>query len=60
MTRKREYKKSKLQQEKSGQYKLSIPEWCIKKVLQAIKGDYINFDFKGKEVILTNGTKNQI
>lgn len=42
-----EYKKSKLQQEKSGQYKLTIPEWCVKKVLGAKKGDYIGFDFMG-------------
>jgi len=53
MVKKIEYKRTKLQQEKSGQYKLTIPEWCVKKVLDAKKGDFINFDFKGNELILT-------
>ncbi len=53
MVKKIEYKRTKLQQEKSGQYKLTIPEWCVIKVLGAKKGDLINFDFRGGKLILT-------
>ena len=52
MTKKIEYKRTKLQQEKSGQYKLTIPEWCVKKVLDAKKGDFISFDFSREGLIL--------
>lgn len=48
----RQYKKTRLQQNKVGQYTLTIPQWIVKKVLCAEKGDLINFDFKGNKVIL--------
>jgi len=52
MIKKIEYKRTKLQQEKSGQYKLTIPEWCVRKVLDAKKGDFISFDFNREGLIL--------
>lgn len=48
----RQYKKTKLQQNKVGQYTLTIPQWIVKKVLCAEKGSMIKFDFKGNKVIL--------
>lgn len=36
----------------SGRYTLTIPEWMVEKVLDAEKGDIINFDFKGRQIIL--------
>jgi len=53
MVKKLKYMRTKLQQEKSGQYKLTIPEWAVTKVLDAKKGDFINFDFIGGRLILT-------
>jgi hypothetical protein len=53
MRKKAEYKRVKLQEEKSGQYRITMPEWCVVKVLDAKKGDFIEFDFKGNQLILT-------
>lgn len=39
-------------QHHSGRYTLTIPEWMVKKVLDAKKGDIIKFDFKGNKIIL--------
>lgn len=36
----------------SGRYTLTVPEWMVKKVLCADKGDMINFDFEGNKIIL--------
>ncbi len=58
MIKKIEYKRTKLQQEKSGQYKLTIPEWCVKKVLDAKKGDFIGFDFNKSGLILNRVCNN--
>lgn len=49
---KRHYKATRLQKNKSGQYSLTIPFWIVEKVLQARKGDRIEFDFQGDKVIL--------
>ena len=48
----RQYKKTKLQQNKVMQYTLTIPKWIAEKVLCAKKGSTIKFDFKGNQVIL--------
>jgi hypothetical protein len=48
----RQHKKTKLQENKLGQYTLTIPQWLVKKVLCADKGSIIKFDFKGNQVIL--------
>ena len=51
MANKKQYKNMKLQHH-SGRYTLTIPEWMVKKVLDAKGGDLINFDFKGSQLIL--------
>lgn len=48
----RHHKKSKLQENKLGQYTLTIPRWLVKKVLCAKKSSIIKFDFEGNKVIL--------
>ena len=48
----RQYKKSKLQRNITGQYTLTIPKWVVEKVLIAKKGDIIKFDFRGNQVVL--------
>lgn len=48
----RQHKKTKLQQNKMGQYTLTIPQWIVKKVLCADKGNVVRFDFQGNKVIL--------
>ncbi len=53
-TSKKEYKNMKLQYH-SGRYTLTIPEWMVKKVLDAKKGDIIKFDFKGNKIFLEKG-----
>lgn len=47
------YKKTRLQQNKEKQYTLTIPFWLVEKVLEAKKGDRIEFDFLGNKLILT-------
>ncbi len=48
----RQYKKTKLQQNKVKQYTLTIPKWIVENVLNAEKGDFIAFNFfKGKIVL---------
>lgn len=47
----RHHKKTKLQC-RNGQYTLTIPAFFVEKVLVAKKGDSIDFDFQGGEVIL--------
>jgi len=53
--KKKEYKNVKLQHS-SGRFYLTIPEWMVRKVLDAKKGDLINVDFKGNELILKKQT----
>jgi hypothetical protein len=48
----REHKKAKLQENKLGQYTLTIPRWIVRKVLCAEKGSIISFDFTGNKVTL--------
>jgi len=48
----RQYKKTKLQQNKVGQYTLTIPNWIVKKVLCAEKGSMIKFDQLGNKAIM--------
>jgi hypothetical protein len=52
MGKKIEYKRTRLQQDKNGQYRLTIPEWCVLKVLDAKKGEFITFDFNKIGLIL--------
>jgi len=47
------YTRTKLQQDKSLQYRLTIPKWAVEDVLEAVKGDFIDFSFKGGKLILT-------
>jgi hypothetical protein len=54
----REYKKIKLQCDNNGRYSLTIPKWCVKKVLCAEKGDVITFDFSGNSVFIKKENKN--
>lgn len=53
MVKKLKYMRTKLQQEASGQYKLTIPKWAVEDVLESKKGSYIDFSFKGGKLILT-------
>jgi len=48
----RQHKKAILQENKLGQYTLTIPKWIVRKVLCAEKGSIISFDFLGNKVTL--------
>lgn len=50
--KKREFKAVRLQLSLNGQYSITIPEWAVKKVLCAEKGDRIGVDFQGNKLIL--------
>lgn len=54
---KRVYTKSRLQEDCNGTYKISIPRQFIEKNLKAFKGDIIEFDYYGEQVILTKSKK---
>jgi len=43
----------KLQQRPdTGQFYLTIPQWIIKKVILAKKGDRLEWDFQGEEALI--------
>lgn len=56
-TNKKEYKKVKLQYH-SNRYTVTVPEWMVRKVLCATKGDTIIFDFEGDKLTLKKEVKN--
>ena len=52
MTKERQHKKVKLQYN-SNRYVVTVPGWGVRKVLQANKGDTLEWDFIGGSLTLT-------